>query len=554
MNEDDNLFTIPFEEFLRLRGGATSNALSETRLSSAKSIDPGSEKTMAIAQLPEPGHHSDAPFDWVSQSTTYLDHQTSVETNPQDASENYTPSATDKEIEALLSAILNSPASGTEVADQAGLESGSAAGPQAVEQSDSIDVSATLERLQSRLADDEGLAAEEKRRLHKEVTVAQKRLSDHERRILELRRIHRQTHKRILKAEDHVRHLIEKERQRNDIARKQTEEQEQLLNDMRSETAQAEEKLSILRAETELEQAKLEELDRANAEEWRKLDDLRRQQKRLEENQQQLEESCKLLTQEESENARVFGGQHHVPSLEQENGERENSVDGEKLQPTDSGQVADTRTVQPQNSVRTLSNQSIAIPPQLHQQLNDQDPAVRGAALKEVCVTASTADAFQLITQSFDDPSTQVQKAALSALLELQQDRAAALTQALRESTPERRCRIGKAIAESGLAEEAIQSLIDERAARAHEATKILFLMCKAGEFQPLIRAVEEHPNVAIRLRAITLLASSAHCDVVSTLRKVAVRASLPSEVRSGALSALQQICSVPRSVPTSSS
>jgi hypothetical protein len=70
----------------------------------------------------------------------------------------------------------------------------------------------------------------------------------------------------------------------------------------------------------------------------------------------------------------------------------------------------------------------------------------------------------------------------------------------------------------------------------------VVFLMVKAGEVQPLVRALENHQDLEVRLTAITLSATSGHPDTIAVFRRVAVRASLPSEVRSAAMEGLHQI------------
>ena len=66
--------------------------------------------------------------------------------------------------------------------------------------------------------------------------------------------------------------------------------------------------------------------------------------------------------------------------------------------------------------------------------------------------------------------------------------------------------------------------------------------MSKAGEVQPLISAVESHPNIETRLTAVTLLAMSGQPEVVPAFRRLAVRGSLPAEVRSAVMEALHRI------------
>ena len=121
-------------------------------------------------------------------------------------------------------------------------------------------------------------------------------------------------------------------------------------------------------------------------------------------------------------------------------------------------------------------------------------------------------------------------------------DRPASLTQALREAPPDRRRRIGAALAGSGLASQAINCLAGESRELTYDAFTILFLMTKALEVQPLIETIESHTNIAVRLAVIKLLAFSNQSDVIAAFRRLAVRGSLPAEVRSSVMEAIHEM------------
>jgi HEAT repeats len=153
-------------------------------------------------------------------------------------------------------------------------------------------------------------------------------------------------------------------------------------------------------------------------------------------------------------------------------------------------------------------------------------------------------DAFREISAAFDDPVQEVRNAAARALFELSTDRAASFTRALREAPMERRRQIGAALASSGLASEAISHLTGESREKTYDAFSLLFLMSKAGEVQPLMRAIEDHPNNEVRLAVVKLLALSGQQEILPAFRRLAVRGSLPTEVRSAVMEAIYQISS----------
>lgn len=66
--------------------------------------------------------------------------------------------------------------------------------------------------------------------------------------------------------------------------------------------------------------------------------------------------------------------------------------------------------------------------------------------------------------------------------------------------------------------------------------------MAKAGEVQMLLQTIEKHPDIAVRLSVIRLLTFCNQPDIVLAFRSLAVRGSLPTEVRSALMEAIYQI------------
>jgi hypothetical protein len=183
------------------------------------------------------------------------------------------------------------------------------------------------------------------------------------------------------------------------------------------------------------------------------------------------------------------------------------------------------------------------VPASIQQRLGSRLAGERAAAITDLS-HVDTDEAFQQICAAFDDEAKEVRGAAARALYELRTDRADSFTRALREATPERRRSIGSAISASGLAIEAISQLTGESREKTYEAFSLLFLMAKAGEVQPLIRAIEGHPNNEVRLAVVKLLALSGQKEILPAFRRLAVRGSLPTEVRSAVMEAIYQISS----------
>ena len=188
-------------------------------------------------------------------------------------------------------------------------------------------------------------------------------------------------------------------------------------------------------------------------------------------------------------------------------------------------------------------SESFELTSDIKQSLRSNSASTRASAVAEL-PRIGGEQAYHRITAAFDDPAPEVRSSAARALFDLQDDRAAAFTRALREAEPDRRRAIGAAISSSGLANEAISNLTGESRDKTYDAFSLLFLMSKAGEVRPLMRAIEEHPNTEVRLAVIKLLALSGQPEVLSAFRRMAVRGSLPAEVRSAVMEAIYQITS----------
>jgi HEAT repeat protein len=173
--------------------------------------------------------------------------------------------------------------------------------------------------------------------------------------------------------------------------------------------------------------------------------------------------------------------------------------------------------------------------------LDSKSTGERAATLNDLAQTGGE-DAFQLINCAFDDESPDVRNAAARALYDFSNDRVASFTRALCEGSPERRRRIGAALVGSGLAGDAIANLTSESGEKTYDAFSLLFLMAKAGEIQPLLRAIENYPSAEIRQAVVNLLALSGQPDSIPALTRLAVRGSQPPDVKSALMEAIYRI------------
>jgi hypothetical protein len=197
--------------------------------------------------------------------------------------------------------------------------------------------------------------------------------------------------------------------------------------------------------------------------------------------------------------------------------------------------------VRAEKGLAPLEEEESGIPADILKRLNSSESRDRSGALAELSQVGG-AEAYRLVNRAFDDQSDDVRNAAAHALYNSRTDRASAFTAALREGSPERRRKIGAALAASGLASDAINNLSGESREKTYDAFSLLFLMAKAGEVQPLMAVIEDHPNTEVRLTVVKLLALSGQAEIVPAFRRLAVRGSLPAEVRSAVMEAIHQI------------
>ena len=177
----------------------------------------------------------------------------------------------------------------------------------------------------------------------------------------------------------------------------------------------------------------------------------------------------------------------------------------------------------------------------VRRRLHDPAAGQRAGALADLA-RGGGDQAFELITAAFDDPSPVVRNAAARALFQLDTQPAESFARALRVASAQRRRNIGFAIASSGLASDAISNLHRRSISQTHDALAVLYLMTRAGEVQPLLKAIEENSASDTRRTCVKLLALTGQLEVLPALRRISVRASLPNDVRSVLMEAIYQL------------
>jgi hypothetical protein len=264
------------------------------------------------------------------------------------------------------------------------------------------------------------------------------------------------------------------------------EETEQLR---RLEEAQRHRIEEAARVRAETEQRLQQEKDRLRAEESSRL--------------RASEQFNRLLAQEHPENAEDAGEWHDDPA--------------ENLRPSVRTISADPQTsfvAAPAFAAPFAAAATAARAPEMgagyeatKTTVEEKRDSTEVASTSVLAPAAHITDDFSRITKRFDDPSPDVRNAAARELRELDPPRMVkSFTRALDEASPERRANIGGAIAASGLAGEVIDMLGGESREETYSALCLLLAMAKTGEVQPLVRAIESHENVYVRIAAVRLL------------------------------------------------
>jgi HEAT repeat protein len=159
-------------------------------------------------------------------------------------------------------------------------------------------------------------------------------------------------------------------------------------------------------------------------------------------------------------------------------------------------------------------------PDAIRADLLSEDPSKRALALSDL-VRLEGKEAYNAIVSGFDDQSSEVRNAAALALLEIDEERPVEwFTRAFEEASAERRQNIGLAIAGSGVAAEAVNSLSGGTREDTYNALCVLFLMAKTGEVEPLVTAIEHHKDLEVRRAAIRLLTLSGQSEIADAAVK----------------------------------
>lgn len=163
------------------------------------------------------------------------------------------------------------------------------------------------------------------------------------------------------------------------------------------------------------------------------------------------------------------------------------------------------------------------------------------------------ADQFDRIAASVIESSDQQRPTIIRELYNLDPERAASyLNMVLQGTTQEERQQIGAALQKSGLINEAIENLTGSNHSNSYRAFSLLFLIAKAGTFEPLMRVIEDHPNIELRLALIRLLGSSGAPGLPRELKRLLTKKSMPAQLSLAIREVATQLTGTPRDLTSS--
>lgn len=167
------------------------------------------------------------------------------------------------------------------------------------------------------------------------------------------------------------------------------------------------------------------------------------------------------------------------------------------------------------------------------------DPSAR---LRIEAITALAAfdheSVFEPILLAGADPSREVRAAAARALSRLSFERSDAFVRVIGSRDEERLRLAALACVESGFAARAFERLSSTDGKQSYEAFAILTLLTKAGEFEPILQTIAEHPSLQVRLATVKVLHNLNSSRMSTALYELSFKEDLPEEVKN----ALQEL------------
>jgi HEAT repeat protein len=171
----------------------------------------------------------------------------------------------------------------------------------------------------------------------------------------------------------------------------------------------------------------------------------------------------------------------------------------------------------------------------------DTEPAVRSAAVASLSEIEHES-VFAPILMAFADEAREVRAAAARSLSRMNFDRSEGYVRLIETADADTLQKVASACIKAGMVGQAIDRMISEDRRLAYEAFSLLSLLAKANETEPLLEAINDHPEMGVRLALIRLLGTTAQPEIATQLRHLAVRDGMPEKVRAALMEVVYKI------------
>jgi len=172
---------------------------------------------------------------------------------------------------------------------------------------------------------------------------------------------------------------------------------------------------------------------------------------------------------------------------------------------------------------------------------NDPESTVRSAAVTSLGDIEHDS-VFAPVLMAFADEAREVRAAAARSLSRMNFDRADGYVRLIETADIETLRNVASACIKAGMVGQAIDRMISEDRRLAYESFSLLSLLAKANQTEPLMEAINSHPEVSVRLALVRLLGNAGQPEIATQLRHLAVREGLPEKVSSALMEVVYKI------------
>ena len=149
---------------------------------------------------------------------------------------------------------------------------------------------------------------------------------------------------------------------------------------------------------------------------------------------------------------------------------------------------------------------------------------------------------FPAILIGMADETREVRASAARALNRLSFDRADAYVRVIETGDESTIGDVARACIQAGIVSQNLDRLDSSDHRQAYEAFALICLLAKAKLCDPILEAIANHQSVAVRLKAVHLLACAGQPETFEQLRELAVRDGVSEEVKTALLEAMYKL------------